>query len=307
MLYAGQIKLNGAIWSLDEYGGLFDTLKHQISYPNGRSRYIGFEAISNGECKARFLGAEISENRSLPLDFVLLALSDDQFVVHDRNGINDHSSMSWIWKTEHYGEFQTNCEPDHVNGNASAVWDWQLTSVAEFDVNQDYDDDVELVNYESHWDTLFKQKSDELQQLLGSDIALRIEHYGSTSIPGMIAKPIIDIMVQIPSFKAAHHHAIHKLCGPTCEYWQYSNHMTFIMRSSPNGKRCFHIHMAPEGHPIWDGLAFRDYLRTHDDEARHYAELKRHLAQGYASDRERYTLAKSEFVSDITRKALRNH
>ena len=303
MLYAGQMKLNGAIWSLDEYGALFDTLKHQMSYSDGHSRYVGFEAVSNGECVARFLGAEISENQCLPLGYVLLELSEDQLIVHDQDGIRYHSDINWTWKTEHYGEFQSYCMPGLISGQEPAKCNWQLTSIAEFDVNQDYDDDVELVDYDANWVNLFKNKSDELRRLLGSDIALRIEHYGSTSIPGMTAKPIVDILVEVPDFEAAHQHAISKLCGPTCEYWQYSNHMTFIVRNSPNGKRNFHIHMAPKGHPLWDGMAFRDYLRTHDDEALQYAELKRQLAQGYASDRERYTLAKSEFVSNITRKA----
>lgn len=71
------------------------------------------------------------------------------------------------------------------------------------------------------------------------------------------------------------------------------------------GQRTHHIHMAPQGHKLWEGLAFRDCLRTHDADALRYAALKHKLAKSYRQDRERYTDAKTMFVKEITSKALR--
>jgi GrpB-like predicted nucleotidyltransferase (UPF0157 family) len=61
--------------------------------------------------------------------------------------------------------------------------------------------------------------------------------------------------------------------------------------------------MAPAGHRIWEGLVFRDYLRTHPDDASRYASLKHELAKRYKADRERYTIVKGDFVRDIMIKA----
>ena len=78
----------------------------------------------------------------------------------------------------------------------------------------------------------------------------------------------------------------------------------FFKRKEIMGERSHHIHLAPAGHDIWKGLAFRDYLRSHGEEAGRYAALKQRLASLYPADRERYTQAKTEFVNEILAKAL---
>jgi GrpB-like predicted nucleotidyltransferase (UPF0157 family) len=80
--------------------------------------------------------------------------------------------------------------------------------------------------------------------------------------------------------------------------------MTFIKRQKLMGRRTHHVHMAPRDHRLWEGLAFRDYLMSHPREVSRYAALKRELAKTYRQDRERYTQAKTEFVREITSKAL---
>ena len=72
------------------------------------------------------------------------------------------------------------------------------------------------------------------------------------------------------------------------------------------GHRTHHIHMAPKDHVVWDGLAFRDLLRSHAKERERYAALKRRLAVSFRDDRERYTQAKTEFVLTVTQEALRS-
>jgi len=142
-----------------------------------------------------------------------------------------------------------------------------------------------------------------LQKLLGPEIALRIEHYGSTAIPGLPAKPIIDILVEIPSWEAARKRAIPAFNSPEIEYW-CSDHLRFYVRDKLTGLRTHHLHLAPAGHGIWEGLAFRDYLRAHPREAQSYVELKYQLAELHRTDRGAYTDAKEAFVREITERAL---
>ena len=81
--------------------------------------------------------------------------------------------------------------------------------------------------------------------------------------------------------------------------------MCFIVRDEVTGIRTYHIHLAPAGHRIWEGLAFRDYMRTHSGDAARYVALKLDLAKCYQKDREGYTDAKEAFVREITDMALR--
>ncbi|MBT6144809.1 MAG: GrpB family protein [Gemmatimonadetes bacterium] len=167
-------------------------------------------------------------------------------------------------------------------------------------------DEVELVDHDPSWSQQYAQMADWLRDQLGTDIALRVEHYGSTAIPGLPAKPVIDILVEIPSVTAAKPQVIPCFDDETWDYWWHAGHMVFVRREKLMGQRTHHIHMAPKGHPIWDGLAFRDHLRSHAEERDQYAELKRKLAVAYHHDRERYTQAKTDFVSAVTSRALRN-
>ena len=142
-----------------------------------------------------------------------------------------------------------------------------------------------------------------LRNIVSPDIALRIEHYGSTAIPGIPAKPVIDILMEVPSFTEARRNLIPLFNKPECEYWWYDEHMVFIIRDRSTGLRTHHIHAAPKGHQVWQGLAFRDYLRTHPEDARRYATLKYKLAESHGNDREAYTDLKADFVNEIPFKA----
>ena len=165
-------------------------------------------------------------------------------------------------------------------------------------------DEVALVDYDPEWPEQYRRMADWLQQCLGSELALRIEHYGSTAIPGMSAKPIVDILVEVPSFRAAKERVLPLLNEESWEYWWYSDHMIFIKRSGLAGVRTHHVHLAPRQHVIWQGIAFRDYLRAHPEYALRYEDLKRQLARSCSSDREAYTAAKTEFVKEVTARAL---
>jgi len=168
-------------------------------------------------------------------------------------------------------------------------------------------DDVQLVPYDAHWPEIFRIEAERLRQLLGTAMVLRIEHVGSTAVPGLTAKPIIDMLIEIPSFASAQGNILPKLLEERWEYhWRDDRppgHMMFIRRNAA-GVRTHHVHMAPAGHSMWERLAFRDYLRCRPEEARHYEQLKIRLASDHSADRQAYTEGKGEYVKRITAKAL---
>jgi GrpB-like predicted nucleotidyltransferase (UPF0157 family) len=167
-------------------------------------------------------------------------------------------------------------------------------------------DDVQLLPYDPHWPDAFRAQAERLRHLLGHAIA-RVEHVGSTAVPGLSAKPVIDILVEIADFESARQTVLPKLQDDRWEYlWRDDRppgHMMFIRRDAA-GARTHHVHMAPPDHPLWERVAFRDYLRAHPEEARRYDQLKAQLAAEHPSDRERYTDGKSEYVKRITALAL---
>jgi GrpB-like predicted nucleotidyltransferase (UPF0157 family) len=164
-------------------------------------------------------------------------------------------------------------------------------------------DDVELVPYDPRWPEMFRMEADRLGRLLGGAVVRRVEHMGSTAVPGLSAKPVIDMLVEIPSFELAERMVLPKLRDDGWEYlWRDDRppgHMMFIRRGVGD-VRTHHVHMAPAGHPMWERLWFRDYLRSHADEARRYEQLKHRLAAEHAGDREAYTEGKGEYVKRVT-------
>jgi GrpB-like predicted nucleotidyltransferase (UPF0157 family) len=119
----------------------------------------------------------------------------------------------------------------------------------------------------------------------------------------MPAKPVIDVLVEVPSYDDARRVLIPALNDESWEYWWYTDHMIFIKRDMVTGKRTHHIHIAPPGHRLWEGLAFRDYLIAHPETAGEYAALKQELAALFRTEREKYTDAKTAFIRAITDKA----
>lgn len=163
---------------------------------------------------------------------------------------------------------------------------------------------IYLVSYDPEWPEMYEREAALLRSKLPSDVLIRLEHYGSTAIPGLTAKPTIDILAEVASFEAAE-----SICVPILEKLKYGHdwyngHIACFKGYYPVEQPLkYHIHMAPAGHPIWDGLLFRDYLREHTDVAKEYEDLKCRLAETYHYDREGYTDAKGEFVSEIVRRA----
>jgi GrpB-like predicted nucleotidyltransferase (UPF0157 family) len=169
-------------------------------------------------------------------------------------------------------------------------------------------DEVEIVSYDPSWPDLFAAEEKALRNALPPDAFIAIEHAGSTAIPGVAAKPIIDIFVAVPSIADARRTLVEPIKAIGYVYWKDNpnpERMFFVKGMPPFGaRRTHHVHLCEPSSEHWSRpLQFRDYLRRHPDKARRYVELKRDLAERFRDDREGYTAAKDAFVLDIIAKA----
>lgn len=283
----------------------FERLMSEIDHTGDMARFILYASGPDESPDALFAAMDVEDFHHIPEGMQGWELTDDSVAIIEPNSaVSWRGGLDWRWhKTSAIGAIAG--EFDSVIPHCGSVRrEFRIDAHAYFGVPEHHDDDVQLVEYDPSWPRKYAEMEKLLKQNLGPEIAKRIEHYGSTAIPEMPAKPIVDILVEIPSFAQARKAAIPLFNKPGCEYWWYSNHMCFIIRDEFLGKRKYHIHMAPAGHPIWEGLAFRDYLRKHQKEADCYAETKMELAERHRNDREAYTEAKTAYVRRVTTKAL---
>lgn len=167
---------------------------------------------------------------------------------------------------------------------------------------------VALVPYDSQWPNMAASEIKKLYEILPNKYLADIQHVGSTAIPGILSKPIIDIQIAVPSLSEIKQVAISKLKSLDYVYWEENpdpGRMFFVKGMPPYGeKRTHHIHIFEPSSKHWKNkIIFRDYLLTHPDAAHEYEKLKIKLAQQYVYDREQYTIAKTEFVNNILRAA----
>lgn len=165
-------------------------------------------------------------------------------------------------------------------------------------------DGIELVPYDPRWSEMAKTEIKILRAALPPNSILDIQHVGSTAIPGILAKPIIDIQIAVASLPAIKQIAIDTLKTLDYQYWAENpdpERMFFVKGMPPFGeRRTHHVHIVEPSSKHWLGkIRFRDYLIAHSEVAREYEELKKKLAQQYPQDREKYTEEKSDFVNKI--------
>lgn len=162
---------------------------------------------------------------------------------------------------------------------------------------------VALVAYDLAWPGAFEAERDRLAHVLSAWLAGPIEHIGSTAVPGLLAKPVIDIMAgvrDLPSSMSARA-ALEPL---QYVYFPYrADQMHWFCKPSP-ARRTHHLHLVPVSSRLWeDRLLFRDYLRLTPRAGEEYAALKRELAARHRRDREAYTEGKSRFVETVLERA----
>ena len=153
---------------------------------------------------------------------------------------------------------------------------------------------VEVVSYDPRWPEMFAREREHLARCLPSDLIGRIEHFGSTAVPGLAAKPIIDMLVEVVDLGETR-----RRIAPLLESGGYA----WFIKRDESGARTHHIHMVESHFEHWNGLLFRDWLRDHPEDAARYGRLKMELARRYGSDRVAYTRAKGAFISEITERA----
>jgi GrpB-like predicted nucleotidyltransferase (UPF0157 family) len=161
---------------------------------------------------------------------------------------------------------------------------------------------VHIEPYDPAWPAQFELERHLLLGVLAEWLVGPIEHIGSTSVLGLAAKPVIDIMAGVGSLQSSLPAipllARHGYC--------YSSYKTDVMhwfcKPSPE-IRTHHLHLVPFESELWhERLAFRDALRSQPDLAREYERLKRELAEKHRQDREAYTEAKSPFIANALRR-----
>jgi GrpB-like predicted nucleotidyltransferase (UPF0157 family) len=164
---------------------------------------------------------------------------------------------------------------------------------------------IHLVPYDSAWPALFERERVLLQRVLAPWSAGPIEHVGSTAIPGLVAKPVIDIMAAVESLDASRA-AIPAVAELEYLYAPYAaDVMHWFCKPSP-AFRTHHLHLVPFASPLWSQrLVFRDHLRANPEIAAEYAALKQRLAREHEFDREAYTDLKGPFVQRVLDLAAR--
>ena len=175
-------------------------------------------------------------------------------------------------------------------------------------------EDISIVSYNPQWPLLFESEKLQLLSCLPKDIVGRIEHFGSTAVPGLSAKPIIDILVEVTSLEETKKKIVPIMTEQGYEYFWRPTwgddippfYAWFIKRNSL-GERTHHIHMIEKDFEHWDRLLFRDYLIENPQTAKKYETLKLKLSKKFQGDRIAYTSAKTEFIIRVTKIAKEHY
>jgi len=159
---------------------------------------------------------------------------------------------------------------------------------------------AQIVPYDPQWPEAFLREKSLLQAALGNKL-LAIEHVGSTAVPSLAAKPIIDIVAAIATFDDLEF-AIQKLVPLGYEYMpqrMFADRKFFS--KGPRELRTHHLNLVLQNSKKqWhDIILFRDYLKSHAQTRNDYAALKMQLAQKFADDRTSYTAAKNDFIQRV--------
>ncbi len=174
----------------------------------------------------------------------------------------------------------------------------------------DYDpqrDPILLASYDNKWPKMAEDEIKLLKTVLPLNLIIDIQHIGSTAIPGIAAKPIIDLYVGVKDLAAAQNF-VKPIENLGYQFWDENPNkekLFFVKGMPPFGeKRTHHIHIVVHHSPYWSAtILFRDYLRNHPEEAMCYQQVKYNLMEQFQYDREAYTAGKNEYVEGVLKKA----
>jgi GrpB-like predicted nucleotidyltransferase (UPF0157 family) len=166
---------------------------------------------------------------------------------------------------------------------------------------------VVIVEYDPRWPAVYEEKKAEILDVIGHKLK-SIEHIGSTAVPGLGGKPIVDMIAGVGNLAEADECVtlLQERLGyidvtpqPDQTEWFYC----IGDKTKPEERNKIHLHLVKHRSGHWrKPILFRDFLRTHPDLANEYYELKKRLAEKYGSDREGYTDAKDSFIESVLKR-----
>lgn len=162
---------------------------------------------------------------------------------------------------------------------------------------------VELADYSESWVEEYEKEKETLERVLKDEL-IEIHHIGSTSIPGLKAKPVIDILAVIPSLDD-----IDKVEEKLKEYdYENRGHQgvedRYFFAKGPEDARSHYVHFVePKSNTYYNQVYFKKYLLEHPEYIKQYCDLKTDLASKYADERPKYTQGKNEFITNVIRLA----
>jgi GrpB-like predicted nucleotidyltransferase (UPF0157 family) len=168
---------------------------------------------------------------------------------------------------------------------------------------------ITIVPYDDRWPLLFAAEQARLGTSLPPGLCSRIDHIGSTAVPGCPAKPVVDIQVAVTSLERVRREAVPIMDQLGYEFiWRPTMgervpHYAWFIRRDGHGRRLFHVHMVEPDEATADRLLFRDHLRAHPQSVAVYNALKQRLALEHPTDRAAYTRSKSAFINDVLQRA----
>ena len=250
----------------------------QVVAPSGQTHYANVTVNGRNDCRVRGTVFEISDAELAAADRYEAPAAYQRIAATLASG-----KQAWVY-------VHTRSAPE-----ASRALSSSLTSQGEAP--------VEIVQYDPLWPSKFESERRVLQAVLARWLAGPIEHVGSTAIPGMPAKPVIDIMAGVRSLEDSQS-AISDVVGAGYVYFPYRPDIMHWFCKPSAAFRTHHLHLVPLGSDRWvECLAFRDAIRRDEGLATEYAALKRRLAQTFKFDREAYTDGKAPFVQRVLNKA----
>jgi GrpB-like predicted nucleotidyltransferase (UPF0157 family) len=164
---------------------------------------------------------------------------------------------------------------------------------------------VEVVDYDADWPRRYAEERDRIAAAIG-EAAVAIEHVGGTAVPGLPAKPVIDLMIGVDDIERAGP-AVASLINLGYEYIpEFESQLPdrrYFRRGAPESH---HVHMVPVSSDYFaEHLLFRDWLRSHPQAAEEYGKLKRGLAGRFPNDRDAYRAGKVPFITTVVAAARR--
>ncbi|WP_378184124.1 GrpB family protein [Aquimarina sp. SS2-1] len=163
---------------------------------------------------------------------------------------------------------------------------------------------IELVDHNPEWKRIYKIEKERILKKIGSASIIRIEHFGSSSIPSIKSKPYIDMLIEIPEELLFDETLISDFTDLGYSHFVVPKRDNIEAYSSfgkgynleEKKEQIFHIHMCPKNNMMWKQIGFRDYLIKNQERAKMYENLKIQLAKKYKNDRGAYVLGKTKFV-----------